>query len=102
MKKTMKYGIMKNKIKNKTNKNLPKINLYENIKTYKTDKNGRIKKTTDLTKTIKGKKLIIKGILNKKPINEIKKVKFSKRIISPRKGLITSMKNYIPKSILRI
>ena len=79
----------------------PIIKSYEHIISYEKH-NGKVKKTINLTKKLKGKKYIIKGNINGNPIKITKKVRFPPNIISPNKGMITSKKNsFKPKSILR-
>jgi hypothetical protein len=86
-----------------TNKIYPK--LYEHVVTYKTNDEGKLIKTLDLQKKIKGKKYTLKGTINGKRIKikkTLKKVRFPKDLISPNKKPITSMKNsFVPRSILK-
>jgi hypothetical protein len=80
----------------------PIIKAYEHIVSYKTDDNGIPKKTIDITKKFKKNKLKIKGVINGKPINISRKVRFPINLISPNKGAITSKKNsFVPQGILR-
>ena len=89
-----------------TKKIYPQIESYEHIVSYKSNNKGNLKKTIDLTKSLKGKRFIIKGNINGNPINITKKVRFPIDVISPNKVPITSKKNsfipsFRPHSILK-
>ena len=86
----------------RTNKIYPKIQSYEHIVSYKSNKNGKMKKTIDLTKKLNGKHFLLKGKVNGKSIHITKKVRVPIDIISPNTGAITSKKNsFRPHGILK-
>jgi hypothetical protein len=88
-------------MKHQTKKIYPKIKSVEHIVSFE-GHNGKMKKVLDIVKKSKGKRVIIKGDINGRPVHITRKVRFPHDLISPNKGAITSHKRtFKPSGILK-